>query len=157
MGKRVGQSSSTYLISMDTNPRDGGRGHPSATVWGVAVAVFWNPQGLPYATFLRPLQHPCLHLPPWVQPIAAKLLSFRDTPPPQLFFLSLEDPERETDRTRVGHGLKQKKGTWQEDESKMPMGPPHVGALHDTPVHKWELPFCCLWSGTAFCPRPGFP
>lgn len=109
----------------------------------VAVALFWNPQGLPYATFLRSLQHPCLHLPPWVQPIAAKLLSFRK--PPFFSSLSLQDPEPETDGTRVGHGLKHGKVTWQEDEAEMPT-PPHMWEHAMIPlVHKWEtailLPF----------------
>lgn len=135
MGKRVGQSSgvsSPCTPTMATNTHQPPWGVLGYTGEHVTVAVFWNPQGLPYATFLRPLQHPCLHLPPWAQPIAAKLLSFRDPP---LFFLSLESPEPEVDRTRMGHALKQRKGSGQEDEAGMPTRPPHMGALHNTPLY----------------------
>lgn len=68
-----------------------------------AVAVFWNPQSLPCATFLSSFQDPCLQLPPWAHPMATKLPSFRKPP----FFLSLEDPETAADSA----SLKKKKGT----------------------------------------------
>jgi hypothetical protein len=66
--------------------------------------------------------------------MATKLLSFRE-PPHFFFFLSLEYPEPEVDRTRMGHALKQRKGSRHEDEAGMPACPPHVGALHNTPLY----------------------
>lgn len=78
---KEGGTKQWHLISMDTNRRDGGWWRegvsPSATVRSIAVALLEPPRPV-LCHIPRTPSAPCLHLPPWVQTIAAKLLSFRD-------------------------------------------------------------------------------
>lgn len=134
---------------MDTNHRDGE--NPSATVWGVGI----HRRACCSGCLLEPPRPALCHIPqtaPALLPTPATLGSdnrcqapFLQGLPPH-FFLSLEDPEPEVDGTGVGHGLKQRKGTWRVDEAEMPTPPSHVGALHDTPL---DISGNCYFA--AFC------
>lgn len=135
MGKRVGRNSGTSspwtpIIEMGENT--------SATVWGVGI----HGKARCSDSLLEPPRPALCHIPPVPTaplPTPATLGSANSCQAPFLqeasfFFslsLSLQDPEPETDGTRVGHGLKHRKVAWQEHEAEMRLT--HVGACHDTP------------------------
>lgn len=139
-----------HLISMDTTHRDGRKpiSH-GVRCWDTSESMLqWLSSGIPKTCPMPHSSDPSsIHAYTCHTGFRQKIpSSFPSGSPP--FFLSLQDPEPEVDGTRVEHGLKQRKGTWWEDEAEMPTPPPHGEALHDTPLY---ISGSCYFA--AFCLR----